>query len=176
MCSPIKSSPKKPAGIASCWRLSLASWRSCCLREDLDLALTGFDAAEIDAILGDFSEPGPSPEDAQPSPGPAVARAGDVWVLHKHRLLCGDARSAADLDRLLGGRQAAVVFTDPPYNVAIGRVVGRGRVKHRDFKMASGEMSRADFTRFLVGGRLTPRASRAREPSTLSAWIGAMSR
>ncbi len=118
--------------------------------ENLDLAVTGFDAAEIDAVLGDFSEPRLSPEDALPSFGPVVARAGDVWVLNKHRLLCGDARSAADMDRLLGDQTAGAVFTDPPYNVAIRDAVGRGRVKHPDFKMASGEMSPADFTRFLV--------------------------
>ena len=119
-------------------------------QEGLDLALTGFDSAEIDSVLGDFSEPGLGPDDALPPLGPSVTREGDLWFLGKHRILCGDARSSADMDRLLGDQRPAVVFTDPPYNVAIRDVVGRGRVKHPEFKMASGEMSRADFTRFLV--------------------------
>ena len=66
----------------------------------------------------------------------------------RHRLLCGDARSA-DYGRLMRGEQAAMVFTDPPYNVPIPKTVGRGRVKHRNFAMAAGEMSPAVFTAFL---------------------------
>jgi DNA modification methylase len=54
------------------------------------------------------------------------------------------------MSRLLGDQQAAAVFTDPPYNVAVRNIVGRGRVKHREFRMASGEMSRVDFIHFLV--------------------------
>ena len=64
-------------------------------------------------------------------------------------MLCGDARSNADMDRLLGDQQAAAVFTDPLYNVAVRNIVGRGRVEHREFRTASGEMSRDDFIRLL---------------------------
>ena len=117
--------------------------------EGLELSVTGFDAPEIDMVLGDFSEPRPGPEDLLPARGAPVARAGEVWVLGKHRVLCGDSRSNAGMDRLLGDQQAAAVFTDPPYNVAVRNIVGRGRVKHREFRMASGEMSRDDFIRFL---------------------------
>ena len=71
-----------------------------------------------------------------------VSQPGDLWQLGPHRLLCGDARDTANLDRLLGDEQAAMAFLDPPYNVKIGSVVGRGRTKHGEFAMASGEMSR----------------------------------
>ena len=118
--------------------------------EGLDLSVIGFEAPEIDTVLGNCSKPRPSPEDALPALGPPVARAGDVWFLGKHRVLCGDARSNADMDRLLGDQQAAAVFTDPLCNVAVRNIVGRGRVEHHEFRMASGEMSRDDFIRFLT--------------------------
>lgn len=83
--------------------------------------------------------------------GQSVSRRGDLWLLGRHRLVCGDTRSAADMDRLMGGERADLVFTDPPYNVAIdGNVCGLGAVKHREFAFASGEMSRAQFTDFLT--------------------------
>ncbi|WP_335645495.1 DNA methyltransferase [Methylobacterium durans] len=116
-----------------------------------DLTLTGFETGEIDLILADHEEEEPAPEDAMPEvTGPAVTRRGDLWCLGAHRLLCGDARAADDLDRLMAGVQADMVFTDPPYNVPIaGHVQGRGRVQHREFAFASGEMSEEAFSRFL---------------------------
>src|SRR5690606_21213344 len=90
-------------------------------------------------------------EDLSPeSTCPSVTRMGDLWLLGRHRLLCGDTRCAADIDRLMDGERADLVFTDPPYNVAIdGNVCGLGSVKHREFAFASGEMSKAQFTGFL---------------------------
>jgi DNA modification methylase len=79
----------------------------------------------------------------------AVSKPGDLWVLGSHMLLCGDARSAADIARLMASCRADLAFLDPPYNTRIGSVVGRGRTKHPDFAMASGEMSSADYVRFL---------------------------
>ena len=68
-----------------------------------------------------------------------------------HYLLCGDALKADSYDKLLGTQKAQLVFTDPPYNVAIeGNVSGLGRKKHREFAMASGEMSVVEFTQFLA--------------------------
>jgi DNA modification methylase len=92
------------------------------------------------------------PEDRQFEP-PANPRTnkGDLWTLGRHRLLCGDARSAADVARLMDGRTADLIFTDPPYNVPIdGHVCGLGAVRHREFAFASGEMSREEFTAFLT--------------------------
>ena len=123
---------------------------------EFDVELTGFGIAEIDFIIDDAKGADPDqpdePEDEVPVvTGPAVTRMGDVWQLGRHRLLCGDARSATDMAMLMGNERADMVFTDPPYNVAIdGHVCGLGEVKHREFAMASGEMSREEFARFLT--------------------------
>jgi DNA modification methylase len=118
---------------------------------DLDISLTGFELGEIDVLLADIGEEKPAPEDRPPpTAGPAVSRRGDLWILGKHRILCGDAREASDYVRLMKDEPAAMVFTDPPYNVRIGgHVQGRGHVKHDEFAFASGEMSDAAFRAFL---------------------------
>lgn len=123
---------------------------------EFDVELTGFSLAEIDLVLDEAGEADPDGNDGADDQvpdvaGPAVSRHGDLWLLGRHRLLCGDTRSAAELDRLMDGARADLVFTDPPYNVAIdGNVCGLGSVKHREFAFASGEMSRAQFTGFLT--------------------------
>ncbi|MGZ9111345.1 MAG: site-specific DNA-methyltransferase [Rhodoplanes sp.] len=117
---------------------------------DLDLEITGFEPAEVDSLLGDLADPEQDPADEVPAlEKEAISRIGDLWELGPHRLLCGDAQSAAAYRLLMGGVSAAMVFTDLPYNVPIKRVQGRGRIKHREFVQASGEMSPAHFTRFL---------------------------
>ena len=74
----------------------------------------------------------------------------DLWQVGRHRLLCGDAREVASYKALLGNQPVDLMFTDPPYNVPIdGHVCGSGAVKHREFAMATGEMSEAAFTEFL---------------------------
>lgn len=79
-----------------------------------------------------------------------VTRFGDLWQLGRHLLLCGDARAPEVYSRLLGNALADMVFTGPPYNVAIeGHVSGLGRVKHAEFAMASGEMTESEFIIFL---------------------------
>ncbi|MET0182184.1 MAG: DNA methyltransferase [Caulobacterales bacterium] len=120
---------------------------------DIEIELTGFEIAAIDAIIErrDASDPAASagPEDDAPErPSRAVTRSGDLWRCGRHLVLCGDARDTAGLARLLDGEHADLVFTDPPYNVPVaGHVrVARG---HRDFEMAVGEMSAAEFKRFL---------------------------
>ncbi len=122
---------------------------------DFKVELTGFAPAEIDLTL-DFARnrkpERPDPADRVPEP-PAdpVTRAGDLWTLGRHKLLCGDARSRPALDLLLQNDRADLVFTDPPYNVAIdGNVCGLGSVRHREFAMASGEMSAEQFVAFLT--------------------------
>ncbi len=123
---------------------------------DFDVDLTGFSLAEIDVILDDAKEASPgtrdAPEDAVPAPSDAVVtQRGDLWKIGEHYLLCGDARDPANFARLMQGRKADLVFTDPPYNVRIdGNVCGLGSVKHREFAFASGEMSEPEFTRFLT--------------------------
>jgi DNA modification methylase len=78
-----------------------------------------------------------------------VSKPGDLWQLGNHRLLCADSRRKNDLDRFMGRERAAMAFLDPPYNVKIKSIVGRGRAKHGEFALASGEMSYRDFTAFL---------------------------
>ena len=123
---------------------------------DFDLTLTGFELPEVDILIDELSLNGDTedPADAVPAPstGPAVTRTGDVWVIGEHRLLCGDSTETASYGALLGERRAQMVFTDAPYNLRIGGVVsGLGKHQHREFAMASGEMSRDEFTAFLTG-------------------------
>ena len=121
--------------------------------EGLDVSLTGFDIAEIDLLLRDMAESPSAPEDILPSlpaAGEAVTKQGDLWVLgNKHRLHCGDARQVTALRRLMDGDLAAAVVTDPPYNVRVKSIGGRGRNKHPEFAFASGEMLPAQFRGFL---------------------------
>ena len=119
---------------------------------ELDLTVTGFDPPEIDTLFADRGPVNADPADrVEPNGGPICTRPGDLWCLGHHRVLCGDARSASDIDRLMAGKRAHVAFTDPPYNVRIvGYVRGRGRVKHREFAFASGEMTAAAFESFLT--------------------------
>jgi len=121
---------------------------------DFDVELTGFSLAEIDIVLDDAKERSTqdvAPEDDVPAvPAHPVTREGDIWILGRHRLLCGDARDARSLSLLLSGERVDLIFTDPPYNVAIdGNVCGLGRVRHREFAFAAGEMSQQEFTQFL---------------------------
>lgn len=86
--------------------------------EDLDfnLELTGFDIDELhDLLEEETAEETPAPE----PPEEPVTRVGDIWILGKHRLLCGDAGDAAAVDRLLAGAKIHLVNTDPPYNVKV---------------------------------------------------------
>lgn len=119
---------------------------------EFDLTLTGFETAEIDILLKSLSgEPAEPPAAPQVDKSvPAVTRLGDLWLIGKHRLLCGDARDPEAFRHLMNGELAGVVFTDPPYNVRIdGHVSGLGKARHREFAMATGEMTPEQFTDFL---------------------------
>ena len=118
--------------------------------DGLDISVTGFAAVEIDQLAVDFDEDAredkldPAWADAE-----VVSKAGDLWQLGSHRLLCGDARNTDDLARLMDGSRASMAFLDPPYNVRVRDIVGRGRVQHPEFVMASGELSSDGFVTFL---------------------------
>jgi DNA modification methylase len=119
---------------------------------DFDVDLTGFSTAEIDLLMEDQLHGHPAADDVVPDPSPdhPVSEPGDLWMLGGHRLLCGDALDPASYEFLTGNEPAEFVFTDPPYNVPIrGHVSGLGKQCHREFAMASGEMSRLEFTGFL---------------------------
>jgi hypothetical protein len=112
------------------------------------LDLTGFSSGEIDVTLGQGKDD-PDDEVIPAVPAEARTRLGDIWQVGPHRVGCGDCRDPAFLQALLGpGVQADAAFLDPPYNVKInGHANARGR--HREFAMASGEMSEAEFQDFL---------------------------
>ena len=123
---------------------------------NFDMAVTGFSVAEIDFALDGARDSDPA---TQPGPedevtvvtGEPVTRRGDVWIIGRHRLICGDAREPSDYAALMPGERADLIFTDPPYNVPIdGHVTGLGKLRHREFAMATGEMSEAAFTSFLI--------------------------
>lgn len=118
---------------------------------EFDLSLTGFEIPELEAILDPGQRLADADEgDAEPTTGPPVSRPGDLWHCGHHRLLCGSALDAASYATLMGDERAAVVFADAPYNVKVnGHVSGLGKTCHREFAMASGEMSTAAFTEFL---------------------------
>ena len=119
---------------------------------DFELDAIGFSVGEIDFRIEGLDEQTP----LNPADNPvtidetAVSVLGDLWQLGGHRLLCGSALDPVGWDQLMQGAKGDVGFTDPPFNVKIhGHVSGLGRVQHREFAMASGEMSRDDFTDFL---------------------------
>jgi DNA modification methylase len=121
---------------------------------DFDLDLTGFDTPEIDFCIDGPVAAASDPADDFEEPAadqPSVSRPGELWRLGRHRLLCGSALDPASYEALLGDERAHMVFTDPPYNVPVrGHVSGLGRVHHREFAMASGEMSPEAFAAFLA--------------------------
>jgi hypothetical protein len=120
---------------------------------DFDLEATGFAAAEIElrieGLVECLDEDLPS---VTATNEPSVTSAGDVWQLGKHILMCGSSLSETDYAALMGQEKAALVVTDPPFNVPIGgHVSGLGQFQHREFAMGVGEMDSATFTGFLEG-------------------------
>ena len=118
-----------------------------------DVELTGFSTGEIDILLD--GKPTPSTTDSADEIDPTifaakpVSRRGDLWLLGRHSVLCGDALSKDDYRQLMPTEAADLIVTDPPYNVKImGHARGRGK-QHREFAMASGEMSDNEFECFL---------------------------
>ncbi|MEQ9260583.1 MAG: DNA methyltransferase [Roseovarius sp.] len=91
------------------------------LAEDYDLSLIGFDDAELKALLAGEVDPETASregeDDVPEAPETPISRPGDLWVLGKHRLLCGDATVATDVERLLGDVKPLLMVTDPPYGV-----------------------------------------------------------
>jgi len=89
--------------------------------EGFDVEITGFDGAEIDKLVGKPAEEKPAEDEDDPAdaeveqPRQRVARTGDVWILGKHRLMCGDSTSRDDMAKLMAGEPAALLFTSPPY-------------------------------------------------------------
>lgn len=127
------------------------------LAEEFEIETTGISTAEIDIMFDGAAEPeGPDKEDLQPQDigeeEMIVTQFDDVWKLDQHRLVCGDALKESSYAAIMkDGELAQMCMTDPPYNVKIDKhVCGSGKTKHKEFAMASGEMSRGEFTDFLA--------------------------
>jgi hypothetical protein len=122
---------------------------------NFSLDVTGFEVSEIDLMIENkakspTAENDPADDLHSIPSGPPVCKPGDIWLLGRHRLLCGNSLDSASYTALLEGELADLVFTDPPYNVRVnGHASGLGRTRHREFAMASGEMGRPEFTDFL---------------------------
>ena len=123
---------------------------------ELDLSLTGFSVAEIDAIIEEVEEADPKAKRDPANRIPAlqeaaVTRTGDLWLLGRHKLISGDSRDPITYHTMMGDEIADMVFCDPPYNVPVdGHVCGKGSVQHAEFAMASGEMTPVQFIAFLT--------------------------
>jgi DNA modification methylase len=123
---------------------------------DFDIEVTGFEMGEIDLRIASLEETpaqDADPADVLPevSGEPPVSKIGDLWLLGRHRVLCGNALDPETFTALMGAERAAMVFSDPPYNLQIdGHASGLGAIHHRPFPMASGEINEAEFTAFLT--------------------------
>jgi DNA modification methylase len=123
------------------------------LAVDFDIEAIGFEFPEIDFRIQsiDAPEAADDADEFEEVVGPAVSIAGDLWLLGDHRVYCGSALDPSVYAILMEGQKAAGVMTDPPYNVKVdGHVSGNGAIKHREFAMASGEMTEDEFTGFLA--------------------------
>ena len=125
------------------------------ISDEVVITDTGFDIADIDEIIidgygeqKDKSDKADEIEDV--SKIEKKVNSGDLWKLGKHLLLCGDSLNIESYKALMGNEKAGLVLTDAPYNVKIqGHVCGKGKTKHKEFAMASGEMSDAQFENFV---------------------------
>lgn len=118
--------------------------------DEVEVEAMGWDIGEIDVLLEEARKPelDPSDDDVM-TPVDPVSRLGDLWQLGEHRLLCGSSLDAKSWEKLMAGAAARMGFTDPPYNVPVqGHVSGLGKARHKEFAMASGEMSEAEFVTF----------------------------
>lgn len=131
-------------------RLEISELEQIC--DDMDIAITGFTDVELDILAMDDKPVADLKANNVPyiPESEIVTCPGYVWCIGDHRIICGNSLDAETFETLLGTRHADMVLQDPPYNVKIsGHVCGSGTVHHKEFKMASGEMSRDEFTQFL---------------------------
>lgn len=154
----LNEAERRAFALASNRLAELSSWDDDKLKAELEFLFeqelqldgTGFDLSALDFSLGE-EKPSEELVELPTSDAVAVSRLGDLWhVGDGLRLYCGDARETASYEALLGEDRATLIFADPPYNVKIdGHVGGNGKLKPRDWAMATGEMSVAEFTTFL---------------------------
>lgn len=129
------------------WDTGLLAAELKALRDaDLDIGLLGFSADELETLLAPEIEKTAGltdPDDAPPVQERAITRPGDIWVMGKHRLMCGDSTRIDDVERLMDGELADLWLTDPPYNVAY-----EGKTKDA-LKIDNDDMADGEFRQFL---------------------------
>jgi DNA modification methylase len=114
---------------------------------NFDIDLIGFSADECDALIAgdEVLEDGLTDDDAVPDVSETpVSKAGDVWLLGRHRVMCGDSTIISDVEKLMAGEKANMVFTDPPYNVAY-----EGKGENNLGVIKNDDMSDDEFEQFL---------------------------
>ena len=119
------------------------------------LEATGWEMPQIDIMLNDAPPPAvrdgvsTDPDDvAEPILANATSRVGDIWLLGTHRLACGSALEPDVLRRVMNGKLARQVLQDPPWNISVAGFISTTD-RHREFAMASGEMTEGEFQAFL---------------------------
>jgi DNA modification methylase len=127
----------------------------CDVDLDFDLEATGFEVGEIDVLIEgaspDSQGDSDSADDLPETKSVAVTHTGDLWLAGSHRMYCGNSLNPDSYSVLMESRRAAMVFTDPPFNVKIdGHATGLGTMHHSNFQMAYGEMTESEFTDFLA--------------------------
>jgi DNA modification methylase len=127
------------------WDTEILSTELTALQEsDFDLELLGFDSDELAKLLEPETVDGLTDEDEVPDvPDDPITKPGDVWIIGNHRLMCGDSTSIDAVERLMDGRKADMVFTDPPYNIDYQGLSGKWD------KIKNDKMSDSDFVDFL---------------------------
>jgi DNA modification methylase len=123
------------------------------MMEELDITDTGFSTIEIDTMFSEKPEKNKTDEKLNSVPfipdDEIVSKTGDLWLLGRHRLLCGSSLEESNFVRLMDGKQADIIVADPPYNLSARTIGSSGKTKHDSFKMGGGEMSMQEFTKFL---------------------------
>ena len=134
-----------------------AEWDYDFLKIELDdlgdlLDVAGFDQDELDKILVPEPTVGLTDEDSVPEvQDDPISKEGDIWILGRHRLMCGDSTSIDAVEKLMDGMKADLLHTDPPYNVDYSNA-SRPKAGKRDLgKIKNDVMSGEDFYQFLLG-------------------------
>ena len=130
------------------WDTSMLSLELQDLKDDIDLSLLGFDPDELDALLNPIEETeGLTDEDAVPDvPDEPKTKLGDIYILGKHRLMCGDSTSIDAVEKLIAGTTIDLCYTDPPYGInESGNRVGRGNLGNPDSKIMAKGVVYKDF-------------------------------
>ena len=142
----------------------------------LDVALTGFEAAEIDLLIADFGDASQPADTLPPLPEHPTTRSGDLWQLGKHRLLCGDARQLCNFERLMAGvRAAAVFFLTHPITLRSKQSAGAGIFTTPNLLLRPVRCRARIFGNFCVKRSAMACRCQLPAPCITCAWIGAIS-